>query len=71
MWTLFPEGTAHGQIADSEAKPAVWEDVDKFKATAAKLKDASAKAARAAAQGKDPFKVCKECHETFREKEEK
>jgi cytochrome c556 len=74
--TLFPEGTAHGQIADSEAKPAVWEDFDKFKTIAAKLKDASAKAAGAAAQGKGTFtaafndmtKVCKECHETFREK---
>jgi cytochrome c556 len=77
--TLFPKGTEHGAIADSEAKPAVWEDFDKFKATAAKLKDASAKTAGAAAQGKDAFtaafndmtKVCKECHETFREKEEK
>ena len=76
---LFPKGTEHGAIADSKAKPAVWEDFDKFKATAAKLKDASAKAAGAAAQGKDAFtaafndmtKVCKECHETFREKEEK
>ena len=77
--TLFPKGTEHGAIADSEAKPAIWEDFDKFKATAAKLKDASAKAAGAAAQGKDAFgaaftdmtKVCKECHETFREKVER
>jgi cytochrome c556 len=41
-----------------------------------KLKDASAKAAGAAAQGKGTFtaafndmtKVCKECHENYREK---
>jgi cytochrome c556 len=74
--TLFPKGTAHGEIADSEAKPEIWEDFDKFKATAQKLKDASAKAAGAAKQGKGNFtaafndmtKVCKECHETFREK---
>jgi cytochrome c556 len=74
--TLFPEGTAKGQIADSQAKPEIWEDFDKFKATAMKLKDASAKAAGAAAQGQGTFtaafndmtKVCKECHETFREK---
>ena len=74
--TLFPKGTAHGEIKDSEAKPEVWEDFDKFKATAQKLKDASAKAAGAAAQGQGTFtaafndmtKVCKECHETFREK---
>ncbi len=53
--TLFPKGTEHGAIADSQAKPEIWEDFDKFKATAAKLKDASAKAAGAAAQGKDAF----------------
>lgn len=73
---LFPKGTAHGEIADSEAKAAVWEDFDEFKATAMKLKDASAQAASAAAQGEGSFtaafnnmtKVCKECHQTFREK---
>ena len=75
--TLFPKGTAHGEIADSEALPKVWEDFDGFKALATKLKDASAKAAGAAAQGKGTFaaaftdmtKVCKECHETYREKD--
>jgi cytochrome c556 len=74
---LFPKGTEHGAIADSEAKPAIWEDFSKFEATANKLKDASAKAAAAAAQGaaafatafKDMTSVCKECHESFREKE--
>ena len=83
--TLFPKGTEHGgaadsQIADkddqSEAKPDIWEDFDNFKALAMKLKDASAKAAGAAEQGKGTFtaafndmtKVCKECHEKYREK---
>ena len=82
--TLFPKGTEHGGVADSqsrqgdrgEAKPEIWEDFDGFKAIAMKLKDASAKAAGAAAQGKGTFtaaftdmtKVCKECHETYREK---
>lgn len=74
---LFPKGTEHGAIADSEAKPAIWEDFPKFEATANKLKEASAKAASAAAQGAAPFaaafkdmtSVCKECHESFREKE--
>lgn len=74
--TLFPKGTEHGAIADSEATPKIWEDFDNFKAIAMKLKDASAKAAGAAAQGKGTFtaafndmtKVCKECHETYREK---
>ena len=76
--TLFPAGTAHGEIADSQAKPEIWQDFDKFKAIAMKLKDASAKAAAAASQGQGAFtasfndmtKVCKECHETFREKVE-
>jgi cytochrome c556 len=74
--TLFPKGTEHGAIKDSEALPKIWEDFDNFKATALKLKDASAKAAGAAAQGKGTFtaafndmtKVYKECHESYREK---
>jgi cytochrome c556 len=83
--TLFPKGTEHGGIADSkipdkddqsEAKPEIWENFDDFKKIAMKLKDASAKAAGAAEQGKGTFtaafndmtKVCKECHETYREK---
>jgi cytochrome c556 len=60
----------------SEAKPEIWENFDDFKKIAMKLKDASAKAAGAAEQGKGTFtaafndmtKVCKECHETYREK---
>jgi cytochrome c556 len=73
---LFPKGTAHGEIADSEAKAKIWEDFDEFQTTAKKLKDASAQAAAAAAQGEGAFtaafnnmtKVCKDCHQTFREK---
>ena len=75
---LFPKGTEHGAIAHSEAKAAIWKDFPKFEATAKKLKDASTKAAAAAAQGegafaaafKDMTNVCKECHESFREKVE-
>jgi cytochrome c556 len=83
--TLFPKGTEHGGIADSqipdkedqsEAKPEIWQNFDDFKKIANKLKDASAKAAGAAEQGKGTFtaafndmtKVCKECHESYREK---
>jgi cytochrome c556 len=73
---LFPKGTAHGEIADSEAKAKIWEEFSDFEATAMKLKDASAQAAAAAAQGEAAFKaaftdmtkVCKDCHQTFREK---
>ena len=74
--TLFPKGTEHGAIKDSEALPKIWEDFDNFKAIATKLKDTSAKAAGAAEQGKGTFtaafndmtKVCKQCHESYREK---
>ena len=74
--TLFPKGTEHGAIKDSEALRKIWVDFDNFKALAMKLKDTSAKAAGAAEQGKGTFtaafnemtKVCKECHETYREK---
>ena len=44
---LFPKGTAHGEIADSEAKAKIWEEFSDFEATAMKLKDASAQAAAA------------------------
>lgn len=74
--TLFPKGTEHGAVPDSEALPAIWENFDDFKALAMKLKDTSAKAAGAAEQGKGTFaaafgdmtKVCKQCHESYREK---
>ena len=76
--TLFPKGTEQGAVPDSEALPKIWEDFDNFKALAMKLKDASAKAAGAAEQGKGTFaaafkdmtKVCKECHESYRAKED-
>jgi cytochrome c556 len=76
--TLFPKGTEHGAIADSEASPKIWEDFDGFKEVAQKLKEASAQAASAAANGdaafaaafKDMTKVCKECHETYRVEED-
>src|SRR4029078_10773720 len=74
---LFPKGTEHGAIADSEAKPAIWQDLHNSESTANKLKDASAKAASAAAEGeaafatafKDMTSVCKDCHEAFRQKD--
>lgn len=76
--TLFPKGSEKGAVKDSEALPKIWEDFDGFKSEAEKLKQASAKAAEAAAQGSDAFapafkkmtEVCKECHDTYRAKEE-
>ncbi len=83
--TLFPKGPsmAGSRIVKFptrtiKAKPnrKSGRNFDDFKKIAMKLKDASAKAAGAAAQGKGTFtaafndmtKVCKECHETYREK---
>jgi cytochrome c556 len=76
--TLFPKGTEQGAVPDSEALPKIWESFDEFKADAQKLKDASAAAGLAAAQGKEAFaaafndmtKACKQCHESFRAKDE-
>lgn len=75
---LFPKGSEEGAVKDSKALPKIWEDFDDFKAKAEKLKEESTKAAEAAAQGKDAFapafkkmtEVCKDCHETYRAKEE-
>ncbi len=75
---LFPKGSEQGAVKDSKALPKIWEDFDGFKSDAEKLKDASTKAAEAAAQGKDAFapafknmtKACKDCHETYRAKVE-
>jgi cytochrome c556 len=75
---LFPKGSEQGAVPDSEALPKIWADFDGFKAEAEKLKEASVKAAEAAAQGQHAFApafkkmtdVCKECHDSYRAKEE-
>ena len=69
--TLFPEGSDKG---DTAAAPAIWENMEDFKAHAAKLV-ADAKVAEAAApDGLDAFKAaaaavgqdCGGCHELYR-----
>ncbi len=71
--TLFPEGSDTG---DTAAAPAIWQNMDDFKARAMKLV-ADAKAAEmAAADGLDAFKAaagpigqdCGGCHELYRVK---
>ncbi len=71
--TLFPKGSETG--GKTEAKPEIWQDKADFDAKAKDLEAATAKAAAAAPNGLDAFKVafgpvgkaCKACHEKYRE----
>ena len=73
-WSAFVEGSDKG---DTNARPEIWSQPDKFKAGAQKLQDATAKLAEAAKTGKpDVLKAafgaasdtCKSCHDDFRKK---
>jgi cytochrome c556 len=73
--TLFPEGSDKGKTS---ASPKIWEDMDGFKAAAAKLAADAKTAGEAAAQGVDAFKVafnavgsdCGACHQAYRVKKD-
>lgn len=73
-WGAFVEGSDKG---DTNARPEIWSQPDKFKAAAQKLEDASVKLAAIARTGKqDDLKAafsataetCKSCHDDFRKK---
>ncbi|MEO5690066.1 MAG: cytochrome c [Burkholderiaceae bacterium] len=73
-WSAFIEGSASG---DTNAKPEVWSQADKFKAASQKLEDATVKLAAAARTGKvEDLKAafsttadtCRACHDDFRKK---
>ena len=73
-WSAFVDGSAAG---DTNAKPEVWSQADKFKAAAQKLEDATVKLAAAARTGKpEELKAafnatadtCRGCHDDFRKK---
>jgi cytochrome c556 len=73
-WSAFIEGSASG---DTNAKPEVWSQADKFKAAAQKLEDATVKLTAAARTGKpEDLKTafsatadtCRGCHDDFRKK---
>ena len=73
-WSAFIEGSDKG---DTNAKPEVWSQPDKFKAAAQRLQDATVKLAEAAKTGnpdavKTAFnatsEACKSCHEDFRKR---
>lgn len=69
--TLFPEGSDQG---DTAAAPAIWENMEDFKARAATLVEHAKAAEIAAAEGLDAFKAaagpvgqdCGGCHELYR-----
>ncbi len=69
--TLFPEGSDKGETS---ASPAIWTDMDGFKAIAAKMVTDANAAAAAAPNGLDAFKTafaevggnCQSCHEKYR-----
>ncbi|MCB1801534.1 MAG: cytochrome c [Gammaproteobacteria bacterium] len=73
---LFPEGSDFG---DTKAKPAVWDEPDKFRQAADAARDATAAFAAAVESGdsaaiaaahKDVGQSCKGCHEDFRQKDD-
>ena len=73
-WSAFIEGSDKG---DTNARPEVWTQPDKFKADAQKLQDATVKLVEAARTGKpDVLKTafgnvsetCRSCHDDFRKK---
>lgn len=73
MPTLFPDNSKTG--GDTAALPAIWQNMDDFRAKFAKLA-ADAKAALASVKDLDTFKAafggvtknCGGCHETYRAK---
>jgi cytochrome c556 len=76
--TWFPAGSSPADGIKTDALPAIWEKPAQFKAAAAKLVDEAAKfntlaqAGNLAAIGngmKALGGACKNCHDTFREKE--
>ena len=73
-WSAFVEGSDKG---DTNARPEIWAQPDKFKAAAQRLQDATVKLAEATKSGKpDALKAafsataetCKSCHDDFRKK---
>lgn len=71
-WDAFPAGS---NVGNTEAKPEVWSQPDKFKAGAQQLMEAVGKLDAAAKSGNldqikaaagETGKSCKSCHDTFK-----
>lgn len=71
---LFLDGTANGQMDDSDALPAIWEDSADFAAKYAALGEAATAAAGAVGGGAESIGpalqqlggACKACHDKYR-----
>ena len=74
---LFIEGTAHGEVEDSDALPAIWEKPEDFAQEYAAFAEAATGAGEAVKGGQANVGpvlqklggACKDCHDDFREKE--
>ena len=73
-WSAFVDGSDKG---DTNARPEVWSQPDKFKADVQRLQDATVKLAEAARSAKPEAlkaafsatsETCKSCHDDFRKK---
>jgi cytochrome c556 len=75
--TLFPEGTEKGE--KTRARPEIWKNKQDFTDWGKQLKEDTAKAQQASAQGLDSFKTavadvgktCSGCHKDYRTEEKK
>jgi cytochrome c556 len=74
--TLFPAGSGQG---DTDALPAIWDDVEKFSKAVAKMQETANSLQQVAGSGDTKAimgafaaagKSCKGCHETFRAEED-
>ena len=71
---LWPEGTAHGEIEGSAARPAIWTDLEEFSNRYAALQDAATMIQGVAGEGLGAVQgalggvgqACQACHEQFR-----
>lgn len=71
---LWPEGTAHGEMEGTDARPAIWDELEEFSNRFSDLQDASAATREAAGDDLASLQgalstlggACRNCHEQFR-----
>jgi len=71
---LWPEGTAYGEMDDTAARPAIWEDLEEFSHRYSVLQDAAEGVRGAAGDGLSALQgalgdlggACRACHDQFR-----